>query len=61
MSKIQFLLHKHEKDPFLLPTPTVVAFNTTNSQKFYSSAIHLSPVILVFRGLLGVVSYSITE
>ena len=48
MSKIQFLLHIHKKDLFLLPTPTVVAFNTTNSQKFYSSAIHLSPVILVF-------------
>ena len=27
---------------FLLPTSTEVAFNTTNSPRFYSSAIHLS-------------------
>ena len=48
MSKIPFLLHIHKKDLFLLPTPTEVAFNTTNAPKFYSSEINLSPVILTF-------------
>ena len=48
MSKIQFLLQIHKKDLFLLPTPTEVAFNTTNSPRFYSSAIPVSPIILVF-------------
>ena len=43
MSKIQFLPHIHKKDLFLLRTTTEVAFNTTNSPRFYSSAIHLSP------------------
>ena len=38
MSKIQFLLHIHKKDLFLLPTPTEVAFNTTNSPRFYCSS-----------------------
>ena len=38
MSKIQFLLHIHKKDLFLLPTPTEVGFNTTNSLRFYSSS-----------------------
>ena len=38
MSKIQFLLHIHKKDLFLLPTPTEVAFNTTKSPRFYSSS-----------------------
>ena len=57
VSKIPFLLHIHKKDLFLLPTPTEVAFNTTNAPKFYSSGIHLSPVILAFWGLLCVVSY----
>ena len=31
MLKIQFLLHMHKKDLFLLPTATEVAFNTNNS------------------------------
>ena len=48
MSKIKFLLDIHKKDILLLPTPTEVAFNTTNSPRFYSSPIHLSPIILVF-------------
>ena len=48
MPKIQFLLDIHKKDVLLLPTPTEVAFNTTNSPRFYSSPIHLSPIILVF-------------
>ena len=48
MPKIQFLLDIHKKDILLLPTPTEVAFNTTNSPRFYSSPIHLSPIILVF-------------
>ena len=48
MSKIKFLLDIHKKDILLLPTPTEVAFNTTNSSRFYSSPIHLSPIILVF-------------
>ena len=48
MPKIQFLLDIHKKDILLLPTPTEVAFNTTNSPRFYSSPIHLSPTILVF-------------
>ena len=61
MSKIKFLLHIHKKDLFLLPTPTEVAFNTTSSPTFYSSEIHHRPIILVFSGLLGVVSHSITE
>ena len=43
------------------PCCTEAAFNTTNFPRFYSSAIHLSPIILVFSGLLGVVSYSVTE
>ena len=55
------LLHINKKDLFLLPSPTEVAFNTTNSPRFHSSAIHLSAIILVFWGLQGVVSYSITE
>ena len=37
ISKIQFLLHIHKKDLFLLPTPTEVAFNTTNSVKHNQS------------------------
>ena len=36
------------KDLFLLPAPTEVAFNTTNSPGFYSPAIHFSQIILVF-------------
>ena len=48
MPKIQFLLDIHKKDILLLPTPTEVAFNTTNSPRFYSSPIHLSSIILVF-------------
>ena len=48
MLKTQFLLHIHKKDLFLLPTSTEVAFNTTNSSRFYSSEIYLSPIILVF-------------
>ena len=48
MSKIQFLLHIHKKDLFLLPTLQLVAVNTTNSPRFYSSAIYLSPIILAF-------------
>ena len=55
MSKIQFLLHIHKKDLFLLPTPTA------KSPKFYTLASHLSPIILVFCGILGKVSYLITE
>ena len=46
MSKIQFLLQMHKKDLFLLPTSTEMIFNTTNSPWFYSSAIHLSLIIL---------------
>ena len=62
MSKMQFLLHIHKKeDLFLLRTQAEVAFNTTNSPRFDSSGIHLSPIILGFWGLLGVVSSSITE
>ena len=38
MSTIQFLLHIHKKDLFLLSTPTEVAFNTTNSPRFYCSS-----------------------
>ena len=38
ISKIQFLLHIHKKDLFLLPTPTEVAFNTTKYPRFYSSS-----------------------
>ena len=60
MSKIQFLIHIRKKDLFL-PAPTEVAFNTTNFPRFYSPAIHFSPIILVFSGLLGMVSYSVTE
>ena len=40
------------KDLFLLPTPTEMAFFTTNSRRFYSSGINRSPVIphpLVFN------------
>ena len=37
MPKIQFLLHMRKKDLFLLPTPTEVPFNTTNSPRFCSS------------------------
>ena len=55
MSKIQFLLHIHKKDLFLLPTPTA------KSPKFYTLASHLSPIILVFCGILGKISYLITE
>ena len=60
-TKLQFLLNIQKKDIFLLSNPADKAFSTTNSPRFYSSAIHLSPIILVFWGLLGVVSYSITE
>ena len=35
------------KDLLLLPAPTEVVFNTTNSPGFYSSAIHFSQIILV--------------
>ena len=35
MSKIQFLLDTHKKGLLLLPTPTEVAFNITNSPRFY--------------------------
>ena len=59
--KLQFLLHIQKKDIFLLSNPADKAFSTTNYPRFYSSAIHLSPIILVFWGLLGVVSYSVTE
>ena len=38
MPKIKFLLHIHKKDLFLLPTPIEVAFNITNSPRFYSSS-----------------------
>ena len=34
MSKIQFLLHIHKKDLFIVPTPTEVAFNTLTLQDF---------------------------
>ena len=47
MSKIQFLLHIHKKDLFLLLTPIEVAFNTTKSPRFYSPEIHLRSIILV--------------
>ena len=43
MPKIQFLRHIHKKDLFLLPTPTEVTFNTTNSPKFYSSSNSCQP------------------
>ena len=56
MSKMQFLLLIHRKDLFLLPTPTEMVFSTTNSPRFYSLAIHLSPIIPVFWGLLVVIS-----
>ena len=45
-----------KKDLFFLPTSTKVAFNTS-SPRLILQAIHLSPIILVFRGLLGVVSH----
>ena len=48
ISEIQFLLHIHKKGLFLLPTPTEVGFNATNSPGSYFSAIHLSQIILVF-------------
>ena len=48
MLKIQFLLQIHKKDLFLLPAAAEVAFNTTNSPRLYSSAIHPSQIILVF-------------
>ena len=51
----QFLLHIHKKDLFLLPIPTEMTFNTTSSPRFYSSAIHLIPIILFFWRLLGMV------
>ena len=54
MSKIQFLLHK--KDLFLLPTPTEVAFTTTNSPSFYPSSNPSQPN---HSSLLKITSYGI--
>ena len=48
MSKLRFLLQIHKKDLFLLPAPAEVAVDITNSQGFYSSAIHFSQIFLVF-------------
>ena len=38
MSKMQFLLHIHKEDLFVLPTPTEVGFSTTNCPRFYCSS-----------------------
>ena len=38
MSKIYFLLHIFKKDLLLVPTPTLMAFNITNSPRSYFSS-----------------------
>ena len=62
ISKIQFLLHIHRKDLFFF-SPLQQKWHSIppTLQDFILQAIDLSPIILVFWGLLGVVLYWITE